>query len=63
MAGKGILAKTEHSTYMFRLIMDGKVLDRIEVDEVMIATEKEVEMLGEAEFAKQYWDGDYDHNA
>jgi len=59
MAGKGVLAKTEHGTYLFRLIVDGKILDRIEVDEVMLATEREIYLIGEAEFAKQWWEGTY----
>jgi hypothetical protein len=55
MAGKGILTKTECGTWLFRLVLDGKVIDRIEVDAVLIATEDEIAKDEDAA-AKDVWD-------
>jgi hypothetical protein len=59
MAGKGIISKTEHNTAIFRLVLDGNIIDRIEVDELVEIPESD---MGRNEniFAKKVWDGTYD---
>jgi hypothetical protein len=34
MAGKGRLQKTDAGTWIFQLVVDGKIIDSIEVDEL-----------------------------
>lgn len=57
MAGKGIISRTAHNTVMFRLIIDGKVMDRIEVDDVYEIPESEIGD-NESVIAKEVWDGE-----
>lgn len=62
MAGKGIISKTDCNTYIFRLIMDGVVIDRIEVDELFGKAcsflENDIAEKEES-IAKQIWEGTY----
>lgn len=51
MSGKGIVSKTDRNTVIFRLVQDGKIVDRIEVDDVYVIDE--VDGGNEAEIARR----------
>lgn len=60
MAGKGLLTKTECGTFIFRLIMDGKVIDRIEIDSLfLVGKDADIES-DEERIVKAVWNGEYD---
>ncbi len=47
MAGIMIASKTEHNTTMLRLIHEGKIIDRMEVESLIFLPEEEVVNLSE----------------
>ena len=47
MAGIMIASKTEHNTTMLRLLHEGKIIDRMEVDSLIFLPEEEVVNLSE----------------
>ena len=49
MAGIMIASKTEHNTTMLRLVHEGRVIDRIEVDSLVFLPEQEIAGLSEEE--------------
>lgn len=58
MAGKGIISKTENNTAIFRLVIDGKIMDRIEVDDLFVIPETEME--NETEIARRVGENTYE---
>ena len=56
MSGLAMVSQTECKTIMIRLVHNGVVVDRIEVEKVhYMPSEKEVE-ANEAEYAKKLWE-------
>jgi hypothetical protein len=53
MAGIAIISTTEYGTTMIRLVHDGKIVDRIEVDSVISANENEIAGEGALEIARE----------
>lgn len=47
MAGIMIASKTEHNTTMLRLLHDGKIIDRMEVESLVFLPEQEIAGLSE----------------
>ena len=47
MAGIMIASKTEHNTTMLRLVHEGKIIDRMEVESLIFLPEEEVVNLSE----------------
>ena len=45
MAGTLVISKSEYNSYMARLIHDGKVIDRIEIEAVIVCDEDEISDL------------------
>lgn len=53
MAGIAIISTTEYGTTMIRLVHEGKIIDRIEVDSVVNADENEIAGEGALEIARE----------
>jgi hypothetical protein len=53
MSGIAIISTTEYGTTMIRLVHEGKVIDRIEVDSVINADEKEIAGEGALKIARE----------
>ena len=49
MAGIMIASKTEFNTIMLRLLHEGKIIDRIEVESLVFLPEQEIAVLSEEE--------------
>jgi len=49
MAGIMIASKTEHNTTMLRLLHEGKIIDRMEVESLVFLPEQEIAGLSEEE--------------
>ena len=49
MAGIMIASKTEFNTIMLRLLHEGKIIDRMEVDSLVFLPEQEIAGLSEEE--------------
>ena len=49
MAGIMIASKTEHNTTMLRLLHEGKIIDRMEVESLVFLQEHEIAGLNEEE--------------
>ena len=49
MAGIMIASKTEFNTIMLRLLHEGKIIDRMEVDSLVFLPEQEIAVLSEEE--------------
>jgi len=49
MAGIMIASKTIHNTTMLRLVHEGKIIDRIEVDSLVFIPEDEIAGMTESE--------------
>ena len=49
MAGIMIASKTEFNTIMLRLLNEGKIIDRMEVDSLVFLPEQEIAGLSEEE--------------
>lgn len=49
MAGIMIASKTEYNTTMLRLVHEGKIIDRMEVESLIFLPEQEIAGLSESE--------------
>ena len=49
MAGIMIASKTEFNTIMLRLLHEGKIIDRMEVESLVFLPEQEIAVLSEEE--------------
>jgi len=55
MSGIAVISKTDVETIMIRLIHNGSVIDRIEVDKVFYKAEDQIEN-NEKEVARNLWE-------
>ena len=56
MAGIMIASKTEHNTTMLRLLHEGKIIDRMEVDSLIFLPEEKIAGMDGAELYQEITD-------